>query len=142
MLHSEILSPPNFNAIQGSESQSATDSNHICTRIFQTFFQPLFKLFSVKKYFFVFVLRNFLLLHKLKERWRPNLCQLFTYAGPKSTLVDPNHLIQYIFIDQLQQGKTASVPRKLVNFFLLQLCLCAKPSGTLFPVKSLNFATL
>ena len=40
-----------------------------------------------------------------------------------STLVEPHQMILAILIDQLQQGKAASVSRNLVHLFVLQLYL-------------------
>ena len=48
------------------------------------------------------ILGNLLLLHKLKKLRRPYLCQVFTYAGPMPTLIEPNQMILAILIDQFQ----------------------------------------
>ena len=37
-----------------------------------------------------------------KKGRQPNLCQLITYTGPMSTLLEPNRMILAILIDQLQ----------------------------------------
>ena len=79
--------------------------------------------FLLLKKEYVFVLKNFLLLFKLKKGRQPNLCQLFTYAGPRSTLVEPNQMNLAILIDQLQQGKTASISRNIVQLFVSKLCV-------------------
>jgi hypothetical protein len=84
-----------------AELGANTDANHTCTKFFWNFFRQIFFFLMLSKEY-VFVSRNFLLLRKLKKgRW-PNLCQLFTYAGPMSTLVEPNQMILAILIDQLQ----------------------------------------
>ena len=57
--------------------------------------QIIFFLMLMKEY--VFVSRNFLLLHKLKKGRQPNLCQLFT----RRTLVEPSQMIPAILVDQL-----------------------------------------
>ena len=67
---------------------------------------------------YVFVSRNFLLLHKLKKGRRLNICQLFTCW----TLVEPSQMIPAILVDQLQQGKEASVSRNIVHLFVSKLC--------------------
>ena len=98
------------------------ETRYRCAKLFQaSFFLTFFFLMQTKEY--VFVSRNFLLLHKLKKLRRPNLCQLFTYAGPMSTLVEPNQMILAILIDQLQQGKAAFVSRNIVYLFVSKLCL-------------------
>ena len=55
----------------------------------------IFFLMLMKEY--VFVSRNFLLLHKLKKGRQLNLCQLFT----RWTLVEPSQMIPAILVDQL-----------------------------------------
>ena len=80
------------------------------------FLQIIFFLMLMKEY--VFVSRNFLLLHKLKKGRRLNLCQLFTCW----TLVEPSQMIPAILVDQLQQGKEASVSRNIVHLFVSKPC--------------------
>ena len=94
--------------------------------LMQTIFRPdIFDFFLLQIIFFlmlmkeyVFVSRNFLLLHKLKKGRRLNLCQLFTCW----TLVEPSQMIPAILVDQLQQGKEASVSRNIVHLFVSKLC--------------------
>ena len=68
------------------------------------FWQIFFLLMLTNKY--VFVLRNYLLLHKLKTQRQPNLCQLFTYAGPmyvntyEAKPNDPSHFYWPITIGE------------------------------------------
>ena len=76
--------------------------------LMQTILAPNFvDRFSAIYFFFLMLTeeekkRNFVLLQKLNKERGPNLCQLFTYAGSMSTLVDPNQVILAILIDQLQ----------------------------------------
>ena len=41
----------------------------------------------------------------LKKLRQPYLCQVFTYAAPISTLVEPNQMMLGILIDQSQSGR-------------------------------------
>ena len=50
-----------------------------------------------------FSFKDFLTFTKTENKGRrPKLFQLFTYAGPMLTLVEPNQMNQAILIDQLQ----------------------------------------
>ena len=49
-----------------------------------------------------FSFKEFLTFTETQKQRRPNLWQLLIYAGPMSTLVEPNQMILAILIDQLQ----------------------------------------
>ena len=84
-----------------AEFGANADANHTWGNLFWNLsLQIFFFLMLTKEY--IFVLWNFQILHKLKKGTLPNLFQLFTYAGPMSTLVEPNQIILGILIDQLQ----------------------------------------
>ena len=86
----------------------------------------IFFLMLMKEY--VFVSRNFLLLHKLKKGRQLNLCQLFT----RWTLVEPSQMIPAILLTNYNRG------RKLLSLetcfiYLFQNCFGLKLSSTFFP---------
>ena len=77
--------------------------------LMQTILAPHFFLnFSLGIFFFdankrtCFCFKEFPIFTLTQKGRRPNLYDLFTYAGPMSTLVKPNQMILAILIDQLQ----------------------------------------
>ena len=71
-----------------AELAANTEANPTCTNLKKIFSGRYVFLMQAKEY--RFVLRNFLLLEEQKKWKRPYLCQLFKYARPMSTLIEPN----------------------------------------------------
>ena len=114
--------------------------------LMQTIFAPNFtEIFSDRYFSFwclwnnIFFLKKFPPFTETKKGRQPNLCQLVAYAGHMSTLLETNQMVLAMWIDQLQQGRAASVSRNIVHLFVLKLCLWQAQQylDPLFSIRSL-----